>query len=93
MGIYNSRSLQQQSTGRHVANPRHIILIPGQPVFEVTPYKYVLFGEAANTNFIVFGSIRPFLDLKIYSIQGTHNNNYTTDVTVYAFVSTLTLEH
>jgi hypothetical protein len=31
---------------------RHIILIPSQPVFALTPYCCVLSHEAANTNFI-----------------------------------------
>jgi len=65
---------QQQFPGKHVAQLRHIILIPCQP------YQYVLFGEAANTNFIVlFCLTRPFLELKIYNIRGTHNNNYYID--------------
>ena len=31
----------------------HIILILSQPVFHVSPYCWVLSGEATNTNFIV----------------------------------------
>jgi hypothetical protein len=33
----SARSLKQQSTGRHVAPQRHIILIPSQPVFALSP--------------------------------------------------------
>jgi hypothetical protein len=36
----------------------HIILIPSQPVFALSPSCYVLSGEATNTNFIVFGLTR-----------------------------------
>ena len=84
---------QQQFPGKHVAQLRHIILIPSQPVFDLTPYNYALFGEASNTNYIVFGLTRPFLELKIYSIRGTHNNHYNTNDAVNALVSTLPLEH
>jgi hypothetical protein len=33
VGFYSVSSLKQQSAGRHVAQLRHIILIPSQPVF------------------------------------------------------------
>ena len=33
----SSSSLKQQSTGRHVAPLGHIILIPSQPVFALSP--------------------------------------------------------
>jgi hypothetical protein len=33
----NNSSLKQQSTGRHVAPLGHIILIPSQPVFALSP--------------------------------------------------------
>ena len=35
--LYSARSLKQQSVGRHVAPFGHIILIPSQPVFALTP--------------------------------------------------------
>jgi hypothetical protein len=34
---YSASSLKQQSVGRLVAPLRHIILIPSQPVFALTP--------------------------------------------------------
>jgi len=34
---YSASSLQQQSTARHVASLRHIILILNQPVFALSP--------------------------------------------------------
>jgi hypothetical protein len=44
----------------------HIILIPSQPVFALSPYCCVISGEASNTNFIVFGLTRPGLEPTIY---------------------------
>ena len=35
--FYNASSLKQQSAGRHVTPLQHIILIPSQPVFVLTP--------------------------------------------------------
>ena len=35
--IYSSSSLKQQSAGSHVAPHGHIILIPSQSVFVLTP--------------------------------------------------------
>ena len=63
---YSASLLQQQSAGRHVAPFAHIILIPSQPVFALSPNCCVLRGEATNTNFIVFGLTRPGLEPTIY---------------------------
>jgi hypothetical protein len=52
--FYTASSLKQQSVGRHVAPLGHIILIPSQPVFALTPWCCVLNGEA--TNFTIFVS-------------------------------------
>ena len=35
--LYSARSLKQQSVGRHVVPFGHIISIPSQPVFALTP--------------------------------------------------------
>jgi hypothetical protein len=35
--FYSTSSLKQQFAGRHVAPLGHIILIPSQPVFVITP--------------------------------------------------------
>jgi hypothetical protein len=35
--LYSASSLKQQSAGRHVAPLGHIILIPSQPVFALSP--------------------------------------------------------
>jgi hypothetical protein len=51
--LYTASSVKQ-STGRHVAPLRHIILIPSQPVFAFIPWCYVLCGEATNTSLIVY---------------------------------------
>jgi hypothetical protein len=53
-------SLKQQSAGRHVTSFGYIILIPSRPVFGFTPEFCVRSGEAANTNFIVYGLIPLF---------------------------------
>ena len=37
LDFYSAISLKQQSAGKHVAPLRHIILIPSQPVFAVSP--------------------------------------------------------
>jgi hypothetical protein len=37
LDFYNARSMKQQSAGRHVAPLEHIILIPTQPVFALSP--------------------------------------------------------
>jgi hypothetical protein len=57
LDLYSANSLKEQSLGRHVTPLGHIILIPSQPVFALTPESCVLSGEA-NTHFIVFGMSR-----------------------------------
>jgi len=47
--MYSASSLKQQSADRDVAPLGHIIMIPKQPVFALSPS-----GEATNVNFIVF---------------------------------------
>ena len=37
LDLYSASSLKQQSMGRHVAPPGHIILISSQPVFALSP--------------------------------------------------------
>jgi len=37
LDLYSASSLEQQSAGRHVAPLGHIILIPSQPVFALSP--------------------------------------------------------
>ena len=69
----------QQSAGRHIAPLGHIILIPSQPVFALTPYCCVLNEEAKNTNFIVFGLSQPRLEPTIYRTRCEHANQHTTD--------------
>ena len=79
MNFYSASSLKQQSVERHVALLGHIILIPSQPVFALSPQCCVLSGEATNTNVIVVGLTRPGLERTIYRTRGEHANNYTTD--------------
>jgi len=42
LDLYSASSLKQQSAGRHVAPLGHIILIPRQPVFALSPYVVCL---------------------------------------------------
>jgi hypothetical protein len=79
LDFYSASSLKQQSAGRHVAPLGHIILIPSQPVFALSPLCCALSGEATNTNFIVFGLNRPGLEPTIYHTRGKHANHYATD--------------
>jgi hypothetical protein len=67
---------------RHVAQLGHIILIPSQPVFALSPKCCVLSGEATNTNFIFIGLTRPGLEPTIYHTWGEHANHYTTNAVV-----------
>ena len=53
LDIDSASSLKQQSAGRHVAPLGHIILIPSQPVFALSPECCMLRGEATHTNCIV----------------------------------------
>ena len=55
---------------RHVAPLGQIILIPSPPVFALSPLCCMLSGEATNTNFIVFGLSRLWLEPTIYRTRG-----------------------
>jgi hypothetical protein len=66
MDFYSASSLKQQSAGRHVTSFGYIILIPSRPVFGFTPEFCVRSGEAANTNFIVYGLTQPGLEPTIH---------------------------
>ena len=81
LDLQNASSLKQQSAGRHVATFGHIILIPSQPVFTLTPLCCALSGEATDTNFIVFGLNATLLAIEatIYNTRDEHANHYTTD--------------
>ena len=79
MDLYSASSLKQWSVDRHVTPLGHIILIPNQPVFALSPYCRVLYGEATNTNFIVFGLSRSRLEPTIYRTRCEHANKNTTD--------------
>jgi len=37
LDFYSASSLKQQSAGRHIAPLGHIILVPSQPVFAISP--------------------------------------------------------
>jgi hypothetical protein len=84
--FYSASSLKQQSADRHVTPFGHIILIPRQPVFDLSPLCHVLSGEESNTNSIVYGLTRLGLKPYIYHTQGEHANHYTTDVVEHFYI-------
>jgi hypothetical protein len=53
LNFYSASSLKQQSAGRHVAPLEHIILIPSQPIFALSPARHdiaeILLKVALNT--------------------------------------------
>ena len=56
--------------GHDVRSTRHII----------TQSLWLLCGEVANINFMIFGFIRPLLARTIQRIRDGYDNDYTTDV-------------
>ena len=54
LDFHSAHSLKQQFLGRHVTPLRHIILVPRQPVFALTPICCMLSIEPTNTNIAVF---------------------------------------
>ena len=83
LDFYSASSLNQKSAGRHVHPLGHIILIPSQPVFALSPSCCMLSGKATNTDFIVVGLTRPGLKSTIYDTLGEHANHYATDAVKY----------
>jgi hypothetical protein len=79
LDFHSDSSLKQQSANRHVTPLWHIILIPSQPVFALSPWCCLLSGEETNTNFIVFGLTWTRVEPTIYSTRGEHTNHYATD--------------
>jgi hypothetical protein len=63
VGIYDANSLKQQTVGRPVVPLGHIIMIPRQTIFALTPLN--LSGEVENYNFIVFGLTRKWLQTHV----------------------------
>jgi hypothetical protein len=70
--IQNISTDHQSCHGGHVALLAHVILIPRQPVFALSPECC---GEATNINCIVFGLTRP----RIERTRGKHADHYTID--------------
>ena len=52
----------------------------------------MLSGEAADTNFIVFGLTRPMLEPTIYRTRGEHANHYTSDA-VHTYIDIISCEY
>jgi hypothetical protein len=86
--LYSASSLRQQSAGRNVTPFGHIILIPSQPIFALSPLCCVLSGEATNTNVIVLGLTRLGLEPTIYLTRGEDVNHYATDAVLLIDVTT-----
>ena len=63
LNLYSAKSLKQHSSGRHVAQLRHFILVLSQPVFALTPKCCMLGRELAN---LVLGLTRLELKPMIY---------------------------
>ena len=80
LDFYSASPLKQQSTD--VTPVGHIILIPSQPVFALSPSCCVLSGEATNTNFIVFGLTLPGLESTSCHTRGEQANHYATDAVI-----------
>ena len=78
-------SLKQQFVDRHVDPHGHIILIPSQPIFALSPSCCMLSGEATNTNLIVIGLTRTGLKPTIYWTWGEHADHYTIDAVLFYF--------
>jgi hypothetical protein len=70
------------SADRHVTLLGHIILIPIQPIFTLSPHWCVLSEEAIHTNFIVFGLNLLGLETTIYRARCEYANHYTTDASI-----------
>ena len=81
--FYVTSSLKQQPTGRNIVTIWHIILILNLPIVALTTYYRGSSGEAANTNFIVFGLTRTRREPTRFHTRGEHATHYTTDVVCY----------
>jgi hypothetical protein len=62
VGYYSSSSLKQKSADRHVGPLWHIILIPREQDFVLTPLCWLLSRVAVNTTLIVFGLTQQVLE-------------------------------
>ena len=80
LDLSRANSLRQHSMGRHISLLGHIILLPSQSVFLLTPLSHLLCGGTVNTNFIVFGLTGQGPKPTVYRIGGVQANHYTTNV-------------
>ena len=69
----NAGSLTRQCAGKYITAIGHIIIIPSQTVFVLTPYCCVISKEAATTTFTLFGLTQSGYNLTTRTIL--HNNN------------------
>ena len=94
LNLYSSETLKQQSAGRYVPSLGHVILIPRQPVFALSPlcsnkYHFVVFVftwtwfeptllSGEEQKIILFGS-NPWST----TLRGEHANQFTTDASEF----------
>jgi hypothetical protein len=69
---------QDRKIWKELNSPGHVIPIPDQPVFALTP-QCVLCGEATTTSYIVFGMTQSGLEPTIYLTRGEYDNHYASD--------------
>jgi hypothetical protein len=86
--MHSASLLKQQSANRHGTPLGHVILIPNQPVFALSPYCCVLKGEATHINCVVFYLSRSGLKLTFYRAGDAHANHYATDAVDSRFEDT-----
>ena len=79
LDLSGSSALKQQSGGNYATPLGHIILFPSKPVIALSPYYFVISGEATHTNFSLH-LVLPGFEPKIFCIEGEHTNRYTTEV-------------
>ena len=78
IGFYSHSSPKQQSAGKHSIPLEHIIPIPNQQLFALSPQCYVISDEGTDIRFIVFSLTRSGVEPTIYHTRGEHGNHYTT---------------
>jgi hypothetical protein len=65
VGVYGANSLKQEATDTPVVPHGHIIMIPCQTIFALTPLNLALSGDVENYNFIVFVLTRKWLQIHV----------------------------
>jgi hypothetical protein len=76
--IFNASSLKQQSKDRHVPHSDTLSWFRDN-LSALSPYYCVLYGEASNTNYLVFNLTRSWLGPTIYHTWGKRANHCTSN--------------